>query len=167
MSAHRILVIDDEERLLKAWSKALRYAGYSVFTATTSQEALRLCQETPFDLVIVDLIMPSMTGVELLQRIRQQLSLVRSIMVSGKIDDRIDPRDIHKSLREAVEADVYLHKPVSNDQLISYVKDLLQKDPPTPNWKDIASRALTARKATIQKAKATAKELKRLTKKKK
>lgn len=165
MTAHRILIVDDEETELKAWARALRLAAFDhVRTERNANEALKLCQEHPFDLVIIDFIMPSMNGVELLQRIRHRLPMIRSIIVSGKIDQKVDPTEIAKTLRGAVEADVYLHKPVTNEVLKAHVNDLLRSASSDPDWRDIAQQALRAKKGTIERAKAAGKELRKLVK---
>jgi DNA-binding response OmpR family regulator len=163
MPSH-ILIVDDEVRVLKAWAKALRYEGYIVATAASGDQALAACDEESFDLVILDFIMPSVTGVELLARLRKKLPLVRSIVISGKIDEKITEDQITSSLREAVEADQYLHKPVSNDRLKEVVSGLLSKADPQP-WVQVATKAVTARTARIGRASIAARSLKKNLKK--
>lgn len=162
MAASRILVVDDEPNVLKSWSRTLRLAGYGVRMARSGEEALRQCDEHHFDLVIVDFLMPTMTGVELLRRIRKKLPFIRSAVVSGKLDDFVSEADISRKLRETVEADVYLHKPVSNERLRETVKVLLESDRTSRDWISVGKQAKEAAKDTIESAKQASSDLKTL-----
>ncbi len=71
MGLHRILVADDEESMRWVLSKALRKKGYSVDLAADGNQALRQVREQSYDLVIVDIKMPGMTGLELLDKARE------------------------------------------------------------------------------------------------
>ncbi len=83
---HTILIVDDEDSIRSAWEKALRHAGYHVLTASDVVQALKLCDEHPIDAAVLDFIMPSVDGVQLLIKIRKRLPFVRSLIVSGKLD---------------------------------------------------------------------------------
>ena len=67
----RILVVDDERNLLKLYEKELREEGYEVLTASSGREALECLDGTAFDLVILDIRMPEMDGMETLRRIME------------------------------------------------------------------------------------------------
>jgi len=82
----RILLVDDEPAVLKAWTKALRHAGHHVTSASSPDEALVAADEHIFDVLVVDYVMPAMTAVELLARVRKKQPLVRAIVVSGRIE---------------------------------------------------------------------------------
>ncbi len=71
MPVKRILLVDDEPDLLKAMQIKLASWGYDVITAANGREALRLVEEKAPDVVILDIMMPEMNGVETLRRIRQ------------------------------------------------------------------------------------------------
>ena len=167
MPAHRILIVDDEPLELDAWRRTFVMAGYTVTTATNANDALIACDEHAFDLVILDFIMPSMTGVELLARIRKKRPLIRSIIVSGKIDKDADEEGLTTELKTAVEADGYIHKPVANDRLLETVAELLAQLPTERSWTDIAKMVNAAQKATIKAARNASKNLKKRIKKKK
>ena len=167
MSPYRVLLVDDEPLELSAWKKALTRAGYTVLTASTADQALKLCDEHLFDLVVLDLIMPTLGGVELLNLIRKRLPHVRSIIVSGKIDDQVSEQDISQSLRESIEADLYVHKPVSNERLKTAIGELLEKVQPEANWEQVAKKAIDVQKVTKATARAVSKNLRKLLKKKK
>jgi CheY-like chemotaxis protein len=164
MAVVRILVVDDETTTLRGWKRALKYAGYLVWTAETAPRALTLCDEHTFDVVILDQYMPSMKGIELLTRIRKVQPLVRSIIVSGKLDDLLDEKTLAANLKETVEADEYLHKPVSNERLKETVVSLLSDESST-DWKAIAKTSVKARAVTLGAAKATSKRLNAIRKK--
>jgi DNA-binding response OmpR family regulator len=162
--AFRILLVDDETAILSAWTRALKASGYVVKTAQTAQAAIQLCEEYTFDLVVLDYIMPSMKGLELLTRIRKAQPLIRSILVSGKLDTGFDDTTLATELRESVEADEYLHKPISNQKLRESIQSLLD-DSATRDWKSLASKTLNAKAVTIKKAKAATKKLDSIRKK--
>src|SRR5688572_25944526 len=109
-----VLVVDDEALVRSSWEKALRHGGYHVLTAATAERALELCDEHNFDVVVLDFIMPSLDGVNLLVQIRKRLPFVRSLIVSGKLDTDVTQADLSSELKAEVEADRYLHKPLSN-----------------------------------------------------
>jgi len=71
MALHRILVADDEESMRWVLSKALRKKGYSVELAADGNQAMRMVREQPYDLAIVDIKMPGMTGLEFLDKARE------------------------------------------------------------------------------------------------
>jgi two-component system OmpR family response regulator len=155
----RILIVDDEANVLGAWERALRLEGYRVSRASTAQEALDLADEHRFDVTVLDFLMPTMTGIELLARLRKKIPTIRSVVISGQIDKKLTAEQLTSRLRDAVEADAYLHKPVSNEELVSTVAQLIAKAPTT--WKAYAEQASSARLPKIGNAKKVAKELKK------
>jgi CheY-like chemotaxis protein len=162
--AFRILLVDDETTILNAWTRALKSSGYVVKTAQTAKAALELCEEYAFDVVVLDYIMPTMKGLELLTRIRKIQPLIRSVLVSGKLDTGYDDATLATELRESVEADNYLHKPVSNQKLRESIQSLLA-DSSSTEWKSLASKTLKSKAVTIEKAKAATKRLDKIRKK--
>lgn len=162
---HHVLVVDDEKDTRAAWAKALRYGGYAVTTAGNAQEALEACERERFDVAILDFIMPKTTGVELLAAIRKRLPLVRAVIVSGKLERQLSEEELSQSLKSAVEADSYLHKPVSNERLRQVVEGLLTQAEPQ-EWSDIAKRSLDRRALTQSTARRVSRSLKQKTKSK-
>src|SRR5436309_13271519 len=69
MNGHRgsILLVDDEEKILKALGRALRAAGHEIVETTNPRQALRLLAERPFDVLVVDNIMPETSGLDLIR----------------------------------------------------------------------------------------------------
>jgi CheY-like chemotaxis protein len=68
----RILVADDEMSIRLLYSEELREDGYEVFTASNGKEALEIVDKEPLDLIILDIKMPEMNGIEVLRRIKEQ-----------------------------------------------------------------------------------------------
>ena len=160
--AFRVLLVDDEKRTRSALARALKYESYNVWEAGNHQEALALCDEHVFDLVILDLMMPGMDGLELLVRIRKKLPLIRSIIISGKLDTDVEEKRIEKSL-ETVEVDWYLHKPVRIPRLIEVIGEVLKKEPPS-DWKTLAKDLTKGQRGKLSKAKEASAALKSIRK---
>lgn len=160
----RVLVIDDESTVLSAFKTALELAGYKVLTSPSPEAALIVAQESFLDLIVIDFIMPGMDGLELLARIRKSQPLVRSILISGKLDSEESEASLSKALGEQVEADLYLHKPVSNERLLGAVRAVLDR-PEGCDWKEIAAQFVQRRAAPIRRAKTASKDLKKMLRK--
>jgi DNA-binding response OmpR family regulator len=157
--ASTVLVVDDEEDVRNAWAKALRHAGHHVLVAGTAQRALELADEHTIDAVVLDFIMPTVDGVNLLVKIRKRLPFVRSLIVSVKLDTDVSAADLTSELKAEVEADRYLHKPLSNDNLRTAVNEILANAGPT-DWKAMAKQATSAQRMTVKRATRTSASLK-------
>jgi two-component system alkaline phosphatase synthesis response regulator PhoP len=162
---NRVLIVDDEKLVLAGFKTALELDGYAVWAAQNAKEALAIVQETSFDLIVLDFIMPGMDGLELLSRIRKHQPLARSIIISGKVDSKQSEDDLTKTLGEQVEADLYLHKPLPNERLIAAVKSLLT-DTHKGDWKAITGQLLQRQAAPLGRARAASRALKKKLKKK-
>ena len=81
--AERVLVVDDEMQITRVLRAALSAQGYDVRTANEPEEALRLVQDWMPDLMITDLMMPGMTGIELAIRFREKQPQCRILLFSG------------------------------------------------------------------------------------
>ncbi|MBL0159079.1 MAG: sigma-54-dependent Fis family transcriptional regulator [Bryobacterales bacterium] len=116
MTSRRILVVDDDESLRRVTQVQLEQAGYRVATAPSGPDALRMMGESPYDLVITDLRMPGMSGIELLNRIRSEHPGTAVVMFTafGSVDSAV----------EAMRAGAYdyITKPVHPEQLTLVVK---------------------------------------------
>lgn len=123
MSA-RILVIEDEERIRQFLQRGLSFEGYRVDTAPDGQTGLELARENPPDLVLLDLMLPGMDGLEVCRRIRAA-SDVPILMLTAKetIEDRVTGLD--------AGADDYLVKPFAFDELMARVRALLRRSQPS------------------------------------
>ncbi len=111
----QVLVVDDEPRIVKFLQVKLKSSGYEVFTASTGEEALELVQAQEPDIVVLDILMPGMDGLETLKQIRA-ISGVPVIILSamGENTDKV------KGLR--LGADDYLSKPFSPDELVARIE---------------------------------------------
>ncbi len=147
----RILLIDDEEIVLNGWTKAFRSTGHTILRAKNKEEALQIAESGALDLVIVDYLMGRVTGIEILNLIRKKHPTVRSILISGQIDNQVKETDLKDLIRDKVEVDMYLHKPVRSAALRDAVESLLaSKD---VKWQDWAKKVKTARAAKPEDAK--------------
>lgn len=143
-----ILVVDDEADVLDALGRALRLAGHKVSKAQDAETALTLCKDHSFDVVVLDYIMPSISGIELLNKIRDYQPTIRSVIVSGKIDAQLSEDAVVEELRDRIEADAYLHKPLNNPKLLDTIKVLLNENEKR-SWKDVAKRNISAKKRQV------------------
>ncbi|HWN20505.1 MAG TPA: response regulator transcription factor [Gaiellaceae bacterium] len=119
MSA-RILVVDDEPALLQGLAYALDREHFDVTTATDGAEALDATRDADFDLIILDLMLPKVSGVEVCRRIRAE-SPVPIIMLTAK-DSEVD-----KVVGLEVGADDYVTKPFSALELLGRVRAILRR----------------------------------------
>lgn len=116
-----ILIVDDEEDTLDACTQALTKEGYSIDTASRAPEALEKIESKNYRIVIADIKMPGMDGIELLQRIKKSNPQVEVIMITGyaTIETAV------KSMKEG--AYDYLPKPFTPEELRMLVKKALEK----------------------------------------
>jgi len=119
--AHRILVVDDTPEIRAFVSEALRTLGYEVHTASGANEALALTARTSFNLVLCDLRLPGVRGLELVERLRRLDPDRAVIILTGVSSDDPDVR----RLREGGTA--VLHKPVQLAQLQTAVAEVLRR----------------------------------------
>lgn len=116
----RIMVVEDEESFSDALSYMLRKEGFEVSVASTGQDALALFDRTPHDLVLLDLMLPGMSGTDVCRSIRSR-SRVPIIMVTAK-DAEID-----KVLGLELGADDYVTKPFSSRELLARIRAVLRR----------------------------------------
>ena len=89
MSAYRILLVDDDPFFLQVYGEFLRSRAFEVETATSGEQALRVFAPGRFQLVVVDLIMPGLSGLELIERLRNLNPVQDIIVVTGSEDVRL------------------------------------------------------------------------------
>lgn len=116
----RVLIVDDDPPSLKMTAFLLNEEGYEVATADNGLDALRLVEQQAPDLVILDVMMPGLDGLQVTQRIRRTMS-VPIIMLSAKGEtvDRVHGLD--------VGADDYLAKPFEPAELLARVRSVLRR----------------------------------------
>ncbi len=118
--APRILLVDDEANFRKTVVDLLKLEGYEVFTAPSGADALAILEDVTVDIVITDVRMPRMSGVELLQRLRHAHPDVDVIVLTGY-------GSIHDAVRTIkMGAYNYVMKPVNFEELARDVRDILR-----------------------------------------
>jgi len=115
-----VLVVDDEPQILRVMRASLPIRGYEVLTASTAEEALNQLSKQVPDLVILDLAMPEMSGLEVCRRVRE-FSSVPIIVLSakGSESDKVAALDLG--------ADDYVTKPFGMDELLARVRAVLRR----------------------------------------
>lgn len=123
MNAH-ILIVDDESRVTNALRRTLAYEGYHVSTAMDGESALALVRTKPPDLVILDLMLPGIDGLEVCRRLRAAGDEITVLILTARdtIADRVTGLEIG--------ADDYLVKPFALEELLARVKALLRRRHP-------------------------------------
>lgn len=116
----KILIIDDDKTQLEMLRDIIEETDHMVLIASEADEALRLFEDTKPDLVVIDVLMPHLDGLELLRQFKESGRNFKSIVLSGLNDDRC------KEQAKVLEADQYLVKPVDLEDFTRIIHDLLQ-----------------------------------------
>ena len=117
----RLLLVDDEPRLLSALQELLRERGYQLHTAANGKDALGLLTSLHFDLVLLDLRLPDMTGHEIMDFINEQAIDAEVIVMSGDVGIEAAIGALNRG------AYGYLRKPYSREELLKTVTNALQQ----------------------------------------
>jgi DNA-binding response OmpR family regulator len=119
MAKARILVIDDEEIIRVSCKRALVPEGYEVDTAASGREGLELFEKEKYDLVLVDLKMPGLNGIEVLLNIKSQRSDQNVMIMTGY--------DTIEYLVESISSGAahYLEKPFTPDTLLERINEVI------------------------------------------
>lgn len=120
MAREKILIVDDEKTLVKALKFNLEQEGFRIREAYDGEEALQKVFEDPPDLVILDLMLPELDGLEVCRRIRKKFDLP-IIMLTARGED------IDKVLGLELGADDYLTKPFNPRELVARIKAILRR----------------------------------------
>ncbi len=116
-----ILIVEDEERLAEALSHNLQFEGFATTIANDGEEGLRLAQTMRFDLLILDIMMPKLDGLEVCRRLRAAGNRVPVMFLTAKSSDA------DRLLGLKVGADDYLAKPFLLEELILRVQGILRR----------------------------------------
>jgi two-component system copper resistance phosphate regulon response regulator CusR len=132
----RILVVEDEKRIADFLCRGLQGAGYAVDAAPDGTTAIENVHSTDYDLVILDLMLPDMDGLQVLEKIRNRKTGPPVLILSarGGLDDRV------KGLEQG--ADDYLVKPFAFVELLARVRALLRRGQPTPEKLQVSDLTL-------------------------
>jgi two-component system response regulator MprA len=125
MSGERVLLVDDDPRVLSAVGRRLGFEGFLVDLAATGPEALDIAATRKPDVVILDVMLPSMDGLEVARRLRERGSVpILMLTARDAIQDRV------AGLRSG--ADDYLVKPFAFEELLARIEALLRRTRPPP-----------------------------------
>lgn len=121
LSMHTILIVDDNESLLRMLQRTLSYEGFSVVSATNGRVALSEVEKRRPDLIILDWLMPEIDGITVVRRLRTLSDTTPILMLTARdaIEDRVE------GLKSG--ADDYLIKPFAPEELLARVQALLRR----------------------------------------
>jgi DNA-binding response OmpR family regulator len=121
--AQKILIVDDEPNILISLEYLMRREGFDVRVAHDGLQAIEAIESDPPDLVLLDIMMPGKTGLEVCQHVRavERLRLIVMLTAKGR------ETDVAKGL--ALGANAYVTKPFSTRELVAQVRTLLQVQP--------------------------------------
>src|SRR6266516_2957980 len=122
-STQSVLVVEDEASIASFVSMYLKNAGYEVRTATNGADALTSVQSQQPSLIVLDLMLPDIDGIEICRRIRQK-SEVPILMLTARDED------VDKIIGLEVGADDYMTKPFNPRELVARVKSILRRSTP-------------------------------------
>ena len=117
----RILIIDDEELVVRSLSNALKRCGYEVTFAKRSEDAIILAEEEEYDLIISDIRMPGLNGIETVRRIFESLkdrnvNKMPTIFITGYADEKLETE------ARSLNPKAYIHKPFDLEEFLKRVR---------------------------------------------
>jgi two-component system NtrC family response regulator len=117
----RILIVDDDENIRKVLMTILEDEGYTVESVGTAKSAIEKTKRNFYNLVLIDIRLPDMEGIEILSKIRETVPKMRKIIITG-----------YPTLQNAMEAvnrgaDAYIVKPFDMDKVLKTIKEQLEK----------------------------------------
>lgn len=124
MTDDKILVVDDEEVIRDVCVQILEADGRNVTTASSAAEALRLCSGNDYDLVVTDIMMPDMSGLELLEAIAVENQGLGAVVITGLGTFEMATRSDRLGARE------FVVKPFTPDELSQAVQKALKEKGP-------------------------------------
>ncbi|UCG05825.1 MAG: response regulator transcription factor [Desulfobacterales bacterium] len=134
----RILLVEDDRKIAEFILKGLKEAGFAVDHALNGEDGLHLASTEPYDAAIIDIMLPKLDGLTLIEELRGQQINTPIIILSAKrtVDDRI------KGLQTG--SDDYLTKPFSFSELLARIQALIRRDSRVsePSWLKVADLSL-------------------------
>jgi two-component system alkaline phosphatase synthesis response regulator PhoP len=118
---NKILIIEDEESILMPLEDNLKLEGYEVSCARDGLEGLSLATDRPFDLIVLDIMLPRLDGFEVCKRLRQDRVMTPILMLTAK------SQEVDKVLALELGADDYVTKPFSSRELLARIKAILRR----------------------------------------
>lgn len=120
-STRRVLIIEDERDLAELVKRHLEDSGFTVETVTRGDDGLRAAEATAFDLILLDLMLPGMDGVEVCRRLRARKVQTPIVMVTARTTE------VEKVLGLEMGADDYIAKPFGLAELTARIKAILRR----------------------------------------
>ena len=117
----KILIVDDEENIRKVIREYLEFEGFLCFEASNGEEAIKMCKENSYDLIVLDIMMPKIDGFTVAKEIRKKQS-VPIIMLSARSEE------YDKLYGFDVGIDDYVTKPFSPQELVARIKANLKRN---------------------------------------
>ncbi len=117
MGNRTVLVTDDETSVRKLVGAILARDGYDILEARDGFEALQIAAKTPVDLVVADVVMPGMSGPELVLRMREQGAARRFLLISGYAGDALD------MIHGIFDRVPFLQKPFTAERLLAKIRE--------------------------------------------
>ncbi|MBZ2184497.1 MAG: response regulator transcription factor [Bryobacter sp.] len=142
----RILVVEDEKRIADFLGRGLESAGYSVDIAPDGQSALDMVHAADYDLITLDMMLPDMDGLKVLEKIRNRKTNPPVLILSarGAVEDRVKGLELG--------ADDYLTKPFAFVELLARVRVLLRRGQPTPEKLTVGDLSLDCIRRKVVRA---------------
>jgi two-component system, OmpR family, response regulator len=124
MDKPKVLIIEDEEKIARVLELELSYEGYEVKTALNGLEGFQLFQSETWDVILLDVMLPGISGIELLRRIRSAQTTVSVIMLTAKdsVEDKVSGLDLG--------ANDYMTKPFQIEELLARIRVCLRNKQP-------------------------------------
>ncbi|MDG0872300.1 response regulator transcription factor [Paenibacillus thiaminolyticus] len=143
MDKPKILIVEDEEKIARVLELELTYEGYEIGKALDGLEGFRLFQEQSWDLILLDVMLPGISGIELLRRIRSHDPHTMVVMLTAKdsVEDKVSGLDLG--------ANDYVTKPFQMEELLARIRASLRmrRMPPAaeiqPEWITVADLSLS------------------------
>jgi two-component system copper resistance phosphate regulon response regulator CusR len=142
----RILVVEDEKRIADFLGRGLESAGYAVDIAPDGRTAIEMVHATDYDLITLDLMLPDMDGLQVLEKIRNRKVNPPVLVLSarGAVEDRVKGLELG--------ADDYLIKPFAFVELLARVRVLLRRGQPTPEKLTVGDLSLDCIRRKVTRA---------------
>lgn len=120
MNKEKILIVEDESKIARVVQLELEYEGYETMTAHTGKEGLRLLEQHEWDLVLLDIMLPELNGIEVLRRMRSTGNVTPVILLTARdsIPDKVSGLD--------QGANDYMTKPFKIEELLARIRALLR-----------------------------------------
>jgi len=120
MDRMKVLLVDDEEDLISTLAERLELRGIAAEAATTGAEAVDLVNEKEFDVVVVDVKMPGMDGLEVMRRIKARRPHMQVILLTGRGSEQESQAGLEEGAFD------YLVKPINIEDLIQKMREALK-----------------------------------------